>query len=224
MTLLERKAMDDMEGAEARTVSAWDEFSPSVMSPIREDGQVVGSAYWDGLDQYVIFDGLAYPPRMVIELRATETRPGVRYRMFFIRGKALLTDLQAFGRAGVGLRKADLDALSPDRLVQLALDAVVMPGVGFGNDAEGHGAAWMGTFPPDPMSRAQRRTHDDRIVTHGRPALTDDHYQAIADLYTSRGTVQAIADELDANYSTAARWVREARKRGMLPADRREKK
>lgn len=82
----------------------------------------------------------------------------------------------------------------------------------------------MGTFPPDPMSRAQRRTHDDRIVTHGRPALTDDHYQAIADLYTSRGTVQAIADELDANYSTAARWVREARKRGMLPAGRREKK
>lgn len=60
----------------------------------------------------------------------------------------------------------------------------------------------------------------------GRPRLTTEHYQNVADLYltfTAQGSTKPnadIAERLGVNRNTAAGWVNKARQRGMLPAAR----
>ena len=205
--------------SEGRTVTGWEEFFPSQRTPIKHDGEVVGAVLSDWSDVPLVFDGLAYPPRMIVSLVETEARPAVNYLVEFERGKAICTGLLVNPRAGgAGLRAQDLAALSPDRLVELALDAAVIPGTGGGGNDPITGrllGVWWGSARP--LTKAERRKHDGRQVTHGRPRLTAEHYQRVASLYVERGTVQAVADAMEASYRTAARWVREARSRGLLP-------
>ena len=65
--------------SEGRTVTGWEEFFPSQRTPIKHDGEVVGAVLSDWSDVPLVFDGLAYPPRMIVSLVETEARPAVNY-------------------------------------------------------------------------------------------------------------------------------------------------
>lgn len=211
--------MDDEQLA-GRTVSGWEDFTPSVRTPIRDGKQYLGVVLYDWSDVSFMSGGLAYPPRMVVNLRETPERPAADYLVVFEQGRAICSGLLVHPRiGGVGLRKQDLAGLSPDKLVELALDAVVVPGHGGGGTDPDTGrmlGAWWSSGPR-PLTPVERRKHDEQQVTHGRPRLTPEHYERVAALYVEHGTVQAVADQLEANYSTAARWVRDARAKGLLP-------
>ena len=93
---------------------------------------------------------------------------------------------------------------------------------------EEHGPRGVVTYTPGAadltegakLARPRTRPTDRRI--------SDEHLQTVANIYSAHEEgkpTQAVADELFATYSTAARWVMEARRRGFLPpATRRRSK
>jgi len=86
--------------------------------------------------------------------------------------------------------------------------------------------------PGDPGSEAFMRAFDDFVVPEPPPValkrpkgrnLSDEFYKAVADAYRvalerSEAPRTAIAESAGVSNEVAGRWVRQARKRGYLPA------
>lgn len=212
-----RAAQNNEENDTSDDGGWWSHFTPSATKTAHTHGKPVLTVRWDFADVPVIYDGCAYPPRMQVEAYETETTPPLEYRVVIgLDGTAAVERLQIFPRSGVfGVRGVELERLSTDRLIQQALDLVVRVGRSAAElDSSGQSAAFIGAG--HEMTRRQRRSHDGRLPTHGRPTLTDEHYQRVAALYREHGSVRAVADAMGSSYSTTARWVAAARARGLL--------
>jgi hypothetical protein len=90
---------------------------------------------------------------------------------------------------------------------------------------EEHGPGGMVTYTPGAADLTEQATLARPRTRPTDRRISDEHLQAVASIYRahleSGRPTQAVADELFATYSTAARWVMEARKRDFLPPAKR---
>lgn len=174
-------------------------------------GGPIGEARHD-LWAMVEVEGVALPARFEIDFPGAEDQPGLLIEAELVEGamscrKVTLT-AKPGGKPVTGstLREVRLESWVSQVANLLAMPVDVNP------DGEGKRGSWSGDGP----TTAVRRTIDSVMPKHGRQRLGVEHYQQVArHLRDSGGAVKGVADAMGVPFSTAARWVREARRRGI---------
>lgn len=174
-------------------------------------GQQIGEVRHDGVAMAQVGDVMV-PEYLEIDLPGSKDQPSLLIEAELVEGVLQCTKVCLTAKPGGGavtgehLRLVRVESWIEQVSKLVAVD--VEP-----DTAGGLVAKWT---EPGSLSVAGRRTVEKLMPKHGRRPLTEEHYQRVADVHAEHGSVQGVAEALEVPFSTAARWVRTAKQRGLI--------
>lgn len=170
-----------------------------------------GAVHWDALAM-VDTGGVLLPSFMVLDFAGADSQPGLTIEADLVDGRYKVTEVRLEAKPGArGVTAEDLRAVRLESWVRQVANLLAVE-VEDNPASAGQVAAWSGD-----LSASGRRAAEASTPKRGRQPLGADHYRRVARVYVDGGgRVQAVADALDATFTTASRWVRKARELGLL--------
>lgn len=178
-----------------------------------------------------------FPSPLVIELDMPRAdRPHLVITSELVNGSVAATELTMTARPGQPISPSAMaEATNIDRWLDELWQLLGLPNtVKIPNDSAAISATMNGeTLTNDRSVTTPRDGHDGhddtaptpeqrtriapRVPTgrRGGPALPDDHYRLVADVWRQQG-MKAVQARWNRSYETAARWVRKARELGFI--------
>lgn len=173
-------------------------------------GAKMGEVHYDAMRTSRVGDVMV-PDDLVIMLPGGPDQPSLRIEADLDAGVMKCSSVELVAKPGHrGVSSEDLRMVKVDALIDAVVKATSTEVV----DRKDGGSmtAWSG----GGLSTVGRRTVEQVMPKRGRRAYGDDHYRQVAQVYMANEKVQDVEDKFDTSFSTAARWVREARKRGLI--------
>lgn len=180
--------------------------------------ETIGFARHDLL-KMVDVGGVAVPSQFEIDFPGEGEQPGVRIEAQLVDGvmrcQRITVTANPGGKpvTGAVLREIRLESWV-DQVAKLLATPTEQTAPGKSV------AKWRGDAPLDV---AGSRTIDKLMPKRGRQPLSDEHYAAVAQHYFREADgVKGVAEAMGAPFQSAARWVREAKRRGLIAQDESE--
>ncbi len=197
----------DIVGSEAAVERR---YTLRVTLELGSPGAKMGEVHYDAMRTSRVDDVLV-PDDLVILLPGGPDQPSLRIEADLDGGVMKCSSVELVAKPGRrGVSSEDLRMVKVDTLIDAVVKATSTEVVD--RDDGGSMTAWTG----DGLSTAGRRTVEQVMPKRGRQAYGAEHYRDVAKEYLRNRRVQDVEEAFDTSFSTAARWVREARKRGMV--------
>jgi hypothetical protein len=155
-----------------------------------EHGKYIGRALWNEHGAHTTIGGVRVPRRVTFHMPGDDTEPALRMTFNMGSGAAMCTAVQLQAKRGKAIRAKDARAAA-----RVLLD--------WGDDLV------------EVFTRTRRNAHRPQPRT-----VTDQLLAEVAEIYRGHlgsGPTRAVAAHRSVPYSTAARYVTQARRAGFLP-------
>lgn len=185
------------------------------------NGNLIGWSYNDE-SQFQLVGHQIVPRWFVVWLPGDDREPGLVLEADLVGEHMTCTRVHLLGKPGKGITGKDLKLISPDALVS-QVTKLLSKRATIETHAEKDGGRWVKISPHSgvrTLTKDEKHSLDAIMPRRGPKGLSNQHYADVARIYEANGRkVHAVAESFNRPFTTAARWVREAKKRGLLSED-----
>lgn len=172
------------------------------------------------LDDQAILEGKTLIPRwFAVHVVGDDGEPEVMLEADLVKGHMVCTRLEAATKPGTGITGAWLRNLNPDRIIDETTRYIARQSTQIETSEDGHGGrinSWAGVWDRT-LENSEKKALNNIAPRRGRRPLPESHFQAVAKVYALDQRVETVQDTFHTSFSSAARWVRQAREKGLIP-------